>query len=431
MKLTSLVFQQIRRHKLLHKWALRAYSLRHPPPYRRPNMEFEFDAWNGISSLHNHLGRMIGEDNAGPYPYREITGNQYETCRFRDSRKGLPMNVTNLRLVMPDAEDAYRLITVLRNRYIEYRKLGSPRLNLVQAYLFSKFAVSLPAFLVRRKDQPLRDGSLQALETAFYMLGTAPFELVRQLMVQGDLQPLDPQPLGGEKLYGLADGTRALISSGGRACPASPKLIIEFFDVILNGGFRGPLESPQVQRVLGTLGDWDRFYVYALAASRLELLIKLNQALVAQTLFALLRQGVFVVDDATQALLKAALESALKRIYVSATSEDERRTSLRTMLKVLDALLRDHGENSTLDELLATAGIAGLAADPEIDLVATPRRIRQLHARTLGACRRNLRDVHDALGRPKWGDISEQDLLKRIGGAEMSALLDRLEASAH
>ena len=129
MKLTSLVFQQIRRHKLLHMWALRAYSLRHPPPYRRPNMEFEFDAWNGISSLHNHLGRMIGEDNAGPYPYREITGNQYETCRFRDSRKGLPMNVTNLRLVMPDAEDAYRLITVLRNRYIEYRKLGSPRLN--------------------------------------------------------------------------------------------------------------------------------------------------------------------------------------------------------------------------------------------------------------------------------------------------------------
>ena len=73
--------------------------------------------------------------------------------------------------------------------------------------------MSLPAFLVRRKDQPLRDGSLQALETAFYMLGTAPFELVRQLMVQGDLQPLDPQPLGGEKLYGLADGTRALVCS--------------------------------------------------------------------------------------------------------------------------------------------------------------------------------------------------------------------------
>jgi hypothetical protein len=142
-------------------------------------MQFEADAWNGVSSLHYQGGRMLGEDNSGPHPFREITHNRYEICPFRDTRLGLPMNVTNLELVLPYAADAYRFTTVLRNRYIAERNLEHTRFSLVQAYAFSKLSASIPAFLVRRKGHPIPDGAIEPLEAAFYMLGSAPFILIR------------------------------------------------------------------------------------------------------------------------------------------------------------------------------------------------------------------------------------------------------------
>lgn len=423
MGLTSGLAAQVKRHPALHRWALRAWSLRHPPPFRRPNMEFEFDAWNGISSLHNQVGRQIGEDNTGPYPYRDPTFNQYETCRFKDSRLGLPMNVTNLRLVMPDAGPAYQLVTELRNRYIAQRRLAGPRLNLIQAYLFSKFAVSLPAYLVRRRERPVRDGQLQALETAFYMLGTAPFMMVRQLMVRGDPRPLDPQPMSGEALYALSDACGVLISTRARACPASPKLIVEFFDVIMNGGFSESLDSPQVRRVLDTLGDWDRFYAYALASSRLELLIKLNQALTAQALLSA-QSDVSGADAATHALRRAALDGALQRSYVRAADDEQAAAVLNMLLEVLRALLRDHEEHAVLDALDALHGARSAG------LHDTAQRIRQGNTLVLQACRRNLMEVHRTLGQTGWPSIGEADLLRRSGGADLPALLDRMEPAA-
>lgn len=420
MGLASGLVAQVKRHPVLHRWALR-----HPPPFRRPNMEFEFDAWNGISSLRNRNGRQLGEDNTGPYPYRQPTQNRYESCPFKDSRHGLPMNITNLRLVMPDAADAYRLVTVLRNRYIAQRGLSGPRLDLVQAYLFSKFAVSLLAYLTRRRERPVRDGELQALETAFYMLGTAPFMMVRQLMVRGDRRPLERQPLDAEALYRLADESGVLISTRRCACPASPKLIIEFFDVIMNGGYQGPLESDQVSRVLDTVGDWDRFYAYALAASRLELLVKLDQALVAQALLALPQQAE-LADATGQALHRAALEQALAHSHLRAPAGADVQALARTTVDVLHALLQDHGEQATL---AALAG-ADAAQDALPAGAATAARIRREQAILLEACRRNLRAVQDALGQAQWPDIGADDLQRRAAGPALAALLAWLEAPA-
>lgn len=427
MGLASGLVAQVKRHPVLHRWALRAWSLRHPPPYRRPNMEFEFDAWNAISSLRNQVGRQLGEDNTGPYPYRQPTQNRYESCPFKDSRHGLPMNVTNLRLVMPDAADAHRLVTELRNRYIAQRGLAGPRLDLVQAYLFSKFAVSLPAYLTRRRDRPVREGELQALETAFYMLGTAPFMMVRQLMVRGDRRPLQRQPLDAEGLYRLADESGVLISTRCCACPASPKLIIEFFDVIMNGGFQGPLESAQVTRVLDTVGDWDRFYAYALAASRLELLVKLDQALVAQALLALPHQE-GLAGTPGQALHQQALEQALARSHLRVPPGGDLQAAAQTVVDVLQALLQDHDEQATLAALAVgrhAPQLPALAAG-----AATARRIRQQQAILLEACRRNLHAVQHALGQPQWPDIGADDLQRRSAGPALGELLAWLEASA-
>jgi hypothetical protein len=426
MDLSHAIKARIRRHPTLNHWALKAYAVRHPPPYRRPNMEFDFDAWMSISSLRYRGGRQIGEDNAGPHPYQENAQNEYETCRFADSRRGLQMNVTNLRMVMPYAKDAYQLTTALRNRYIARRGLDSRRLTLVQAYLFSKFAISLPAYLTRRRDRPVPDGQLEPLETAFYMLGTAPFMLVRQMMVRGDTGCLDPTPMTGRRLYELADASGVLISTRSRACPASIKLICEFYDVIMNGTYEGPLDSPDVGRALDLLGDWDRFYEYVHASSRIELLVKLAQACTAASLLELKRTA--VPGSADDALLASALACALQRSYVKTSGSRDEAAVLGSIRDVVVAVLRDHGDDETLHALKSIGYLSAASDSADGARPVTARRIREGTHVVLDACRREIQTVQRALGRSGWRPLQEHDLLQRAGGPELSALLERMGA---
>ena len=387
-------------------------------------MEFEFDAWNGISSLHCWNGRQIGEDNAGPYLYNEPSNNQYEECKFRDSRRGLPMNVTNLRLVMPYAADAYQLTTRLREQYIEHRELKSKRFNLIQAYLFSKFAVSIPAYLTRRREKPVPDGKLPALETAFFMLGTAPFMMVRQLMVRGDPTPLERQPMSAERLYQLANACGVLISTRTCACPASPKLIREFFDVIMNGSFNGPVDSPDVGRVFESLGDWGRFYRYAQATSRLELLIKLNQALTASSLFtARDRDHSLRPKHGNNSLYETVLRTALNRSHVKAANVRDYRVRIRNVVEILCALLKDHGEDDVLDTLAHGDHLHIKSIESSVARYDALQDIEQFNAYIYAACQRNLKTVHCALGQQNWPNITAQDLLRRTGGPGLPKLL--------
>ncbi|NRF67276.1 hypothetical protein HLB44_09800 [Aquincola sp. S2] len=427
MNLTAEVMACVKRHPTLHRLALRAYSMKHPPPYRRENMEFEYDAWAGISSLQNRVGRQIGEDNAGPHPYRQITQNQYETCKFADSRRGLQMNVSSLRLIMPHAKDGYRLTTVLRDRYIAHRRLPSPRFNLVQAYLFSKFSVGLPAYLTRRRDRPVHEGELGPLETAFYMLATAPFMLVRQTMTRGDMTCLDPAPMSGQRLYELADASGVLISPRDCVCPASARLIGEFFDVMMNGGYDGDVDSVEVQRVLDLIGDWDRFYAYMQASSRIELLVKLGQALTASALLALHR-GRIAEGSAVEPALQSVLGQALRRSYVTPSQWRDEASILHCIRKVLAALLREHGDVQTLQALPPIDAIASAVTSSAPTPVATAERIRRSTEVILNACRRDLLAVQQALGQPHRRSISEGEMLARIGGPDLAALIDRLRA---
>ncbi len=416
---------RIKENKILLKWALRAYSIKNPPPYRRTNMEFESDSWAAVSSLHCWNGRQIGEDNSGPYPYREISGNIYETCRFSDSRNGLPMNVTNLRLVMPVAKDAYGLLTALRNMYIIKRQLDSSRFNLIQSYLFSKLALSLPAYLTRRKHNPLGDGRLGAAETAVYMVGTAPYLLVRQLMVRGDATPLHPHPLTGQKLYELADSSGVLISLRRKACPASSKLICELFDVMMNGSYEGETDSPEILRALDEMGNWEQFYAYTLAASRLELLVKLSQALTAKSLLELGDDGgLSNIEDYD--MLKRVAKCALDLSHAKIVEEKDSHHILGNIIDVLYALLLDHGEGKTVKELSLPHCLNSPDAAIENRIGCDPQVIRRRYETLNGACRRNLLAVHHALGHSEWPCFNDHDFFERAGGSELRLLLPRL-----
>lgn len=418
----------IRSNKTLLRYALKCYSVAHPPPYRRPNMEFEADAWSGISSLHYQGGRMLGEDNSGPYPFREITHNRYDTCPFRDTRLGLPMNVTNLELVLPYAADAYRLTTVLRNRYIAERNLKDTRFSLVQAYAFSKFSASIPAFMVRRKDHPIPDGAIEPLEAAFYMLGSAPFILMRQLIARGDRSALNAEPESGEALYRLSSESRTLISNRECACPAAPGLIAGYFDVIMNGSYRGALESPAVDRVLERIGDWRRLYEYTLAASRVDLLVLLSKAVALQSLRQLRSDAALCSADVVRSV-ESRLFGPLTLSYVGAPDGQQLSGALDVAVESFSALLRDHGDMETPDEI-AKITAPTTSESPSMSTGDVVRRIRESSALILRSCLRDLQPVHAALGTSRGPAITIDDVLRRTGGPALASHLDRLEAAA-
>ncbi len=422
MKLKKKIIRNIKQSRRLRKLALKAYSIKHPPPYRRPNMEFEFDAWNGISSLRCWNGHQIGEENTGPYPYDELTRNEHKTCPFRDSRKGLPMNVETLRITMPSAEDALRLIAVLRGKYIAHRRLDTQRFNLARAYLFSKFAVSLPAYLTRRRRSPVSEGGLQPIETAFYMLGTAPFMLTRRLMSVGDPTPLDPRPMSAQRLYELADRSNALLSVRSCACPATPKLIRHLFDIMMNGNIDEPRLtcSARVQRVLDTLGDWKRYYDYTHASSRIELYIRLNLALTARILHGISKHEAC----ADTHLVQRVLRTLLNRIQVRRRVDVSIRDILDNFIDILILLVKDHQGDTVLDSLNAAGCLDPLA------FTHAPREtaglIRRQHDLIHAACSRDIARVHRTLGYPDWPDITLEALYLRTGGSDLMNLTDRL-----
>jgi hypothetical protein len=415
------LIQQAKHQKTLRHWALKAYAIKHPVPYKRANMEFDYDIWNGICALHGQDGRQIGENNAGPYPYKEDIPTEHKPFKFGGSREGLPFNMTALKHVLAVWDDALQLATLVRNRYIAHRQLPSTRFNLLNAYLYSKLGTALPAYLARRKDHPLQDGDLPPLETAFFTLGVGPFMVLRALMEKGDLSPLNPEPMTADALYEAADSSGSLVTRAGKGCAGSPKLIRQFLDVTMNGTYDQPLTSTEAQRALASVGDWDNFYNYVLAASRLELLVKLDQALLAQSLLAL--QASTSVREPVQ---QAALQAALAHSYFKVVEDGDDAQILRNIVQVLSALIQDHGDSALLHAL----GEAGLLSTPAtLGAAEAARRIHQAQTLIYPSCQRDLASLHQHLGRPGWGQISQADLLRRSGGPDIAALLGALSDS--
>jgi len=408
--------------------AVQLYSMVFPPPYRRANMEFDSDVWNGICTFHSQDGRQIGENNTGPERYREEIETEHRTCTFEGSRNGLPINVTALRQVMAAWDDSLQFTTLLRNDYIRRRKLGTPRLNLRQGYVFSKLGAAYAAYLARRKDNPIT--SLPRLETAFFTLGVGVFMVVRTFMEKGDLSVLDEEPLSAEALYEMADSSRTLISADGKGCAGSKRLILDYLDVTMNGTYKKELSSLEARRAIDSIGDWDRFYDYVYASSRLELLVKLNQSLCAQALFAL-------QSDPGQ-LSKAELDlvgKSLASCYEKPRDGLDDRTVMSNFMRIVLTLL-DELDYPAVRVALAGAGLInpdGGAGSRLQDLSSSDLRKAAAMRMRLSSdliypyCRKELDGLHRALGRFEDDNISIDGLNDRCCGTGLKPLLKILE----
>jgi hypothetical protein len=93
------------------------------------------------------------------------------------------------------------------------------------------------------------------------------------------------------------------------------------------------------------------------------------------------------------------------------------------------ALLRDHGDMETPDEI-ARIAMPTASESPSMSTGDVVRRIRESSALILRSCLRDLQSVHAALGTSHRPAITIDDVLRRTGGPAFASHLDRLEAAA-
>lgn len=410
--------------KRLNKWAVRLYALFRLPPHRRPNMEFELDVWNGISSFYASTGRQIGENNTGPTFHKKMTETEHKIAKFAGSRYGRHINVTALRYVIPVWDDVLQFTTLLRNHFIQRHGMSSGAMNPRQSYVFSKMGAGYLAFLARRRRRPLKNGTVTPTLTGFFTLAVGPFMVVRALMEMGDLTALEDSAFSAEVWYALADRSGSLLAGINRACAGTKKMITEFVDVAVNGSYDKPLTSVEAYRTFACVDDWGAFYQYLYASSRLELLIKLNQALTAQALIAL--QSVEASLDEDE---RRMVRDALAHCFHKVESAFDDRTTLTHFTTIALALL-DELKYPAVASSLRQAGVLDAAGAFEVPLGDTGAAVRRIQVATkliYPYCSAELASLHASLGRASVDPISLEDLYARVAGAGLEPLLALLE----
>jgi len=400
--------------------AARWHARLRPPPWRRPRMEFDFDVWNGISSLHARSGRQIGENNTGPDPYAEVIPTEHRVSNFEGSRQGLPVNMTALKHAMAVWRDVLPFAVLLRNRFIETRGLpAGTRFDLRQGYAFSKMAAALVAFQVRRASDPLPDHALPALETTYFTLGVGPFMIVRSLFENGDRAAMTPGPLSADELYELADGSGSLVTPAGKGCAGSRKLITEFLDVMMNGRYEGSMASSDAARAMAAIGDWAAFDRYLQSASRVELYVKIMRVVTALQLLRARTAGLLRIDEIARA------DDAISRSYRrTPRARHDDPTVLANGLETMLALVETLGDPALRDALSHAAALAPEAPATRTGIAAALRDTARLLAER---CQRDMEVVASALEQRPGAAIDADVLLDRCSGPALRPLLASLE----
>lgn len=404
-----------------NRMVVRLHALVRPPPYLRDNIEFERDVWNGICTFYADNGRQVGENNTNPLLYRELIATEHKRCPFEGSRLGRQVNITALRPMIPIWDDVLQFTALLRNRYLEHRQFTNPRFNLRQGYAFSKLGAGYLSYLARRAVNPLKSGSLPPLETAFFTVGVGPFMVVRALMEKGSLTALDAAPLSAADLYALADSSGALLAGDDRACAGSKHLIMQLLDVAMNGQYSKPLNSSSARRAMARIDDWGKFFRYISAASRLELLVKLNQALCAQQLLAL-----HSAPAALPPSLRARVQACLRRCYYQTDSPLNDSTVLRHFTLIVLSLLEELAYADVSKSLLQAQLLDDDGGCTPLATQTTGAMIERMRAVTVAVfpwCRTELEQLNESLGRSSARPVTIEDLYRRTAGTDFLPLL--------
>ena len=388
-------------------------------------MEFYYDIWNGISSLRGYENRQIGENNTFPAEYKEMMETQHNPCKFEGSRHGRLINMTALRHVMSVWDESFQFVTLLRNQFMKDRGISGKRMNLRQGYAFSKIGAAFPAYLARRKHNPIKEGELPLLESVFFTLGVGVFMVVRALMEKGDMIVLESDLVDAATVYELADSSGALVSAAGKGCAGSKKLIIDFADMAMNGTYEIKEVSPMVEYAFNSLGDFNKFYDYLFPASRLELYVKLNQYICALSLFEL---GFMEeeLSDSENLIVGNSLDYFVQQFGRELTDPE----IMNNIIQIVTVLLGELDNESIVDELFednflvkdsnSHTGyrITGIKNKQDaIDRI--PRITKRMYEKSV----KELKSLNAALDKPNAPSITLDEMYERACGPYIQELI--------
>ncbi len=257
----------------------------YPPPYEDPLMELRHSIWIGISSIHCHDGRQLGENNAGPKMFKENLPTRCRESGLSNENGKLLINITALEGVMRNWDAAIEFVLAMRDIYLQKYCPDRRKFTLFDVFFFAKMCVCVPAYQARRSPPLSKDGEIDVVSATQFQLISGMFMIVREMIDRGESWLDADLVYDAEAIfdYGVEHGV--FNTEAGYTCAGSKRKILEFMGVVTGEIARESLVSiADIEKdYLGR--DLNSFISYFENAVSIELLVKLGRTLTAKTFY--------------------------------------------------------------------------------------------------------------------------------------------------
>lgn len=255
-------------------------------PYLDPKMELRYSLWEGISSIHCHDGRQLGENNVAPELYRDNIPTRLQVCPHSNPDGTLLMNVSALESMMKNWDVAIPFILAFRKDFNNRFAVSSKALSLYDVFLLAKLCVCLPIFQARRQPSLTKDGDVSALVATQFQLISGMFMVVRKMLEQGEPWLNPSMSLDADALFEYADRQKVFVTERGFICAGSKRKILEFMQIVIDP--TNPDVDPNWDQEIDKQveGRREEYYQYFQAGVGIELVTKLVKVLASHLFYA-------------------------------------------------------------------------------------------------------------------------------------------------
>lgn len=259
-------------HNRLQRMFSKVLRACYPAPHKKHWMEWQDGVWMGTFAGYDEIGRQLGEANVLPVWRATPLPDKWRPFKGPGVRQGHPFNVDAMREVTqcwkPLLHDTRALQAMHRRLY----RLEDQTLAARDMLIITTVAVSIPAFLLRRGDNPIPDGQIPRLAAAAFKVLGGMYNATSQMFSQA--HPMLMQPtLDFAEFLDYLEKHRILMADENRACAGPVKMIREIVEVTL--GFEDKPESPMTDGLAYLGQDAERAFTYGVLCLRAELITTL------------------------------------------------------------------------------------------------------------------------------------------------------------
>lgn len=332
-------------------------------------------------------GRPLGEGTA-PRKYWQGVPMEMKTCPYSGSRHKhpLPMNVSALRQVTQHWRAVAGGMIHLRDEYVKHRGAGRARepLSLTDVWKVSRLGLMVPAYLLRRANNPVADGRIPAMTAVIYkiMLGLNRVADAQTLMAfaagfYDDLPPMDPATIS------AFTETNELFIGRHSVCAGPPAMAEETFRIVLHGQSTGEYDTAPMARLLepGALEYFNLLMAMDLEKYDFGLRSTIQSHDLARRLAELPQD-----DEATRALSEAARAFDARTAETSSLARELAAADAESRPRVVAGLRRFRDELEEERVSLCGRGLAPLYATTDARRTPAPEQVTALEG-FLGAFR--------------------------------------------